>query len=101
MGPARRRSFSFGWWNRDVRRLARLLRSIGADERAVSVIELAVVAPFLAVIAVGISDFSMALSERHALQQVVQRTLQLASLGARDGRYDHLQRHAADRKSVV
>jgi Flp pilus assembly protein TadG len=47
------------------------------DERGVSAIEFAMVAPILATLILGIIDFSSAMSQRFSLQQAVNRSLEI------------------------
>ena len=71
------------------------LPSLARDERGTSLIEFGFLAPFLAVLAMGIIDLSRGLAERFALQQAVNRGLELiqarpavASATATDLDYD-------------
>lgn len=52
------------------------LRSIRADERGASVIELALAAPFLATIVIGMTDVSRAYSMKLQLEQAAQRSIE-------------------------
>jgi Flp pilus assembly protein TadG len=52
------------------------LRSIGSCERGASIIELALAAPFLATMLVGMIDLSRAYSQKLLLEQVAQRTIE-------------------------
>jgi Flp pilus assembly protein TadG len=54
----------------------RLLR-LARDERGTSLIEFGFVAPFLALLTMGIIDLSRGLAERFAIQQAVSRSLEL------------------------
>lgn len=56
--------------------MVRLARRIGADERGAGVIELALVAPVLALTVVGIVDMSNAYSRKLALEQGAQRAIE-------------------------
>ena len=69
----------------------RLLRS----DKGTSVMELAIVAPVLVVLLVGISDLAHGFSQRFFLQQAVNRTMELGHLGPTAGTYDHLKAEAA------
>ncbi|HYD38992.1 MAG TPA: TadE/TadG family type IV pilus assembly protein [Allosphingosinicella sp.] len=51
--------------------------SLARDERGTSLIEFGFLAPFLAVLAMGIIDLSRGLAERFAIQQAVNRGLEL------------------------
>jgi len=53
------------------------LPSLVRDERGTSLIEFGFLVPFLAVLAMGIIDLSRGLAERFALQQAVNRSLEL------------------------
>ena len=53
------------------------LRRIGGDERGVSVVELGLVAPVVALFIAGIIDLSQGLAQRFAMQQAVNRSLEL------------------------
>jgi Flp pilus assembly protein TadG len=57
--------------------MSRLLPFLARDERGTSLIEFGFLAPFLAVLAMGIIDLSRGLAERFALQQAVNRSLEL------------------------
>ena len=57
--------------------MRRLLPFLARDERGTSLIEFGFLAPFLAVLALGIIDLSRGLAERFALQQAVNRSLEL------------------------
>jgi Flp pilus assembly pilin Flp len=53
------------------------LRTLARDERGTSLIEFAFLAPFLALLTMGIIDLSQGLAERFAIQQAVNRSLEL------------------------
>jgi Flp pilus assembly protein TadG len=53
------------------------LPAIARDERGTSLIEFAFLAPFLAFLTMGVIDLSRGLAERFALQQAVNRSLEL------------------------
>jgi Flp pilus assembly protein TadG len=53
------------------------LPSLARDERGTSLIEFGFLAPFLAMLAMGVIDLSRGLAERFALQQAVNRSLEL------------------------
>ena len=55
----------------------RRLRRLPGDERAVSMVEMAIVAPVLALFVVGIADLSQALSQQFTMQQAVNRSLEM------------------------
>ena len=56
---------------------ARGFRLLARDERGTSLIEFGFLAPFLALLTMGIIDLSRGLSERFTLQQAVNRSLEL------------------------
>ena len=58
-------------------RLAKLVR----DERGTSIIELALLAPILATIVIGMSELSMAYSQKLQLEQAAQRSIEKAMQG--------------------
>jgi Flp pilus assembly protein TadG len=49
---------------------------LSRDERGASIIELALVAPFMAAIVIGVTDLSQAYSMKLQLEQVAQRTIE-------------------------
>lgn len=53
------------------------LFTLGRDERGTSLIEFGFLAPFLALLAMGMIDLSSGLAERFAIQQAVNRGLEL------------------------
>ena len=53
------------------------LPALARDERGTSLIEFGFIAPFLALLAMGVIDLSYGLAERFALQQAVNRSLEL------------------------
>ena len=53
------------------------LPALARDERGTSLIEFGFLAPFLALLAMGMIDLSNGLAERFALQQAVNRSLEL------------------------
>jgi Flp pilus assembly protein TadG len=54
------------------------LLHLGRDERGASIIELALVAPFLATLTIGVIDLSGAYSAKLQLEQAAQRTIEKA-----------------------
>lgn len=52
------------------------LRSISRDERGASIIELAMAAPFLAALIIGMSDLARGFSTKLMLEQAAQRTIE-------------------------
>lgn len=55
----------------------RLFRALARDERGTSLIEFGFLAPVLALLTMGVIDLSRGLAERFALQQAVNRGLEL------------------------
>jgi Flp pilus assembly protein TadG len=55
----------------------RYLRPLLKDEKGVSAVEFAFLAPILAVLIMGIIDFSQGISQRFTLQQAVTRSLEM------------------------
>jgi Flp pilus assembly pilin Flp len=53
------------------------LPALRRDERGTALIEFGFLAPFLAMLAMGVIDLSRGLAERFALQQAVNRSLEL------------------------
>jgi len=52
------------------------LRRLAREERGAAVIELALVAPILAIMIAGITDISIAYGRRLELEQAVQRSIE-------------------------
>ncbi len=61
------------------RRRLPLFRRLGRHERGTSIVELALLLPFLIMLMVGIIDLSNGIAARFGLQKAVQRTLELAA----------------------
>ena len=61
--------------------MRRALRSLARDERGASIIEMALVAPFLATLVIGMIDISRGYSAKIKLEQVSQRTIEKAMQG--------------------
>jgi Flp pilus assembly protein TadG len=55
----------------------RVFRALARDERGTSLIEFGFLVPFLALLTMGVIDLSRGLAERFALQQAVNRGLEL------------------------
>lgn len=53
-------------------------RSLARDERGASILELALLAPFLGTLMLGMIDLAQGISARHDLQQAVNHALELA-----------------------
>jgi Flp pilus assembly protein TadG len=60
-----------------IRSLLLCARSVSRDERGVTFVEFAFLAPILAVLVAGIVDLSMGMSHRFSLQQAVNRSLEV------------------------
>jgi Flp pilus assembly protein TadG len=58
-----------------------LLLTLVRDERGTSIIELALLAPILATMIIGMSDISLAYSEKLQLEQAAQRAIEKAMQG--------------------
>jgi Flp pilus assembly protein TadG len=71
------------------------IRKLVSDQRGTSLLEFAFVAPILAMMVVGVGDLARGFSERFALQQAVDRTLEMAHLGTRQDNYEFLRTEAA------
>lgn len=81
--------------------MRRNLPSLFRDERGTSLIEFGFLVPFLAVMAMGIIDLSRGLAERFALQQAVNRGIEMiqarpavAANNATDVSYDFVKTEA-------
>lgn len=57
------------------------IKRLNRDERGASVIEMALVAPFLATLTIGMVDISRGYSEKLLLEQVAQRSIEKAMQG--------------------
>lgn len=85
----------------------RLPTGLARDERGASLVELALLAPFLGTLMLGMIDLGRALSERHDLQQAANRAMELAmsrvvTADASGGEADYgfLRRAAAEAAGV-
>ena len=58
--------------------MIRSFRRLARDDRGTSLIEFGMLAPFLAFLTMGVIDLSRGLADRFALQQAVNRSLELA-----------------------
>lgn len=83
------------------------LPSLARDERGTSLIEFGFLAPFLAMLAMGVIDLSRGLAERFAIQQAVNRGLELvqarpavASATSDDVDYSFVRTEAASAAGV-
>ena len=81
-------------------RIRRWIRTLAADARGTSLVEFAAAAPVFALLVVGVGDISRGFSDRLALQQAANRTLELAHLGTRDPNYNYLIPEAATAAGV-
>lgn len=80
-----------------MKRLSHLVR----DERGTSVIELALLAPILAALVVGMSDLSRAYSAKLQLEQAAQRSIEKAMNGEKEAAlFDTLQAEAMEAADV-
>lgn len=75
--------------------MIRVLNSLRHDERGASVIELALVAPFLATLVIGVVDISNGYSAKLQLEQAAQRSIEKAMNGDKTADlFDTLQAEA-------
>lgn len=80
-----------GWWGRPMlQRIRSRLRALQRDERGLSLVEFAAIAPFLGVLTVAMADLGRGYAERFSLQQAVNRTLELAHQGTKLNDYSFL-----------
>lgn len=73
----------------------RSLKKILGDNRGTGLIELAIAAPVLLILVLGISDLGRVLSQGHMLRQAVNRSLELAQGSTREIDYSFLADEAA------
>ena len=73
----------------------RLLARLGSDESGASLVEFALLAPFLGLLMVGIADYGRGFSERFALESAAHRTLERAAVGSTQPDYSFLKEEAA------
>lgn len=64
---------------------AAAFRALRSDERGAGLVEMALVAPLLGLFTVGIVDLSQAASQRFAMQQAVDRSLQMLVANPQQG----------------
>jgi Flp pilus assembly protein TadG len=84
-------------------RIRRCIKALAADSRGTSLVEFAAAAPVFALLVVGIGDISRGFSERLALQQAANRTIELAHLDTQDpttDNYNYLVPEAATAAGV-
>jgi Flp pilus assembly protein TadG len=77
-----------------------LLSRLRRDTRGASVIEFALFAPILAMMAMGISDFAMGYSAKLKVEGAVYRTLEKISVGSVQSDYQYLKAEAATAAGV-
>lgn len=70
------------------------LRSLRSDERGVSLLEFTAMAPFLGLLIVGMADIGRGYTERFAIQQAANRTLERAHSGTKANDYSFLSAEA-------
>jgi Flp pilus assembly protein TadG len=70
------------------------------EERGTSMIEMAMVAPFLGVLTLGIADYSRGFAQRLALESAAHRTLERAGVGSTQTDYSFLKQEAANAAGV-
>lgn len=84
--------------------MIRMWKKIARDERGTSVIEMALVAPFLATLTIGMVDISRAYSEKLFLEQAAQRAVERAMQGMQGDDstdiFEGLQAEAAETAGV-
>ena len=81
--------------------MMRKLLRLGRDERGASVVELALVAPFLATLTIGMVDLSNAYGEKLQVEQAAQRAIEKAMQGDKEtDLYNTLKAEAADAADV-
>ena len=80
--------------------IPRWIRTLATDARGTSLVEFAAAAPVFALMVVGIGDIARGFSDRLALQQAANRTIELAHLGTRDPNYNYLIPEAATAAGV-
>jgi Flp pilus assembly protein TadG len=70
------------------------LQRLWYDERGVSLLEFTAMAPLLGLLIVGVADIGRGYTERFALQQAANRTLEMGHLGTRGDNYSFLTAQA-------
>ncbi len=71
-------------------RILTAFAALRSDERGTSLIEFAFTAPIFVLMLVGLGDVARGMSEKYALQQAVNRTIERAYLGTSDDNYEFL-----------
>lgn len=84
-----------------IARLTRLLPALRRDERGVSAIEFAFVAPIMMALVLGITDLSRAFAMRLTLQQAANRAIEKAEVGSVQSDYTSLKTEAATAAGVA
>lgn len=80
---------------------ALLLQRLGRDRRGTSSVELAMLAPFFAMMTLGTVDAARAVSEKVRLQQAASRSIEMVSSGGLDSdAYNGLKAEAATAANV-
>lgn len=77
-----------------------LFSGLSKDRRGTSVIEFALVAPMLAMIAMGISDIALGLTRKYQLEQASYRALELVTVGSLQGDYSYVEPEAMEAAGV-
>jgi Flp pilus assembly protein TadG len=84
--------------------MIRILNRIACDERGTSLIEMAMLAPFLATLTIGMVDISRGYSEKLFLEQAAQRSVERAMQGMQGDEsteiFEALQAEAAETAGV-
>jgi Flp pilus assembly protein TadG len=71
------------------------LRHLIRDEKGVSVVELALFAPIMAIFAIGMIDLSMIFARQIVLEQAVHRAIEKAAVGTIQTDYNYLKADVA------
>ena len=82
-------------------RIASALPGLARDERGVSVIEFAFVAPIMMALILGVTDLSRAFATRLTLQQAANRAVEKAGVGTVQTDYNSLKAEAAAAAGVA
>jgi Flp pilus assembly protein TadG len=78
-----------------ARTLGHSIVSLYSNERGTSLIEFTLAVPIFAMLVVGIGDLARGFSEKYALQQAANRTIEMAHLGSTSDNYEYLRVEAA------
>ena len=79
-----------------TRKLLAGISCLRDNERGTSLLEFAFTAPIFVLMLVGLGDLARGISQKYALQQAVNRTIELAQFGSPDDDYAYLQGKAAE-----